>query len=81
MSIPRTTRTDLDLYETIKLKFDKPLADEYSVKVMINPLTGFDYVLDETQENLAILPNPKFNEQTQYNLKVMIQSKHFSDFR
>lgn len=78
---PENGQTDVDRYESIKVGFDKPIVDDYKLEVMINPMTGFDYVLDDTLKQLVIVPQEKLEDLTQYKIKIDLMSKKYDDYR
>lgn len=77
---PKDNTTEVDVMDTIKMKFDQPIGKDYNVEVMIEPQTGFEHVLDQTERELSIVPKQKLGEGTPYRMEVTLRSKEFEDF-
>lgn len=78
---PENGQIDVDRYESVKVSFDQPIADDYKLEVMISPMTGFDYVLDDTLKQLVIVPQEKLSDLTQYKIKVDLLSKEYDNYK
>lgn len=76
---PQDGQADVDYFEPIRIKLDKPLGNDYAVQVVIDPLTGFKYLLDESRQSVSIIPTEKLNEGATYNFQVSINNKNFKD--
>lgn len=78
---PANNQAEVDTMDTVKIKFDRAIGDDYIAEVKIDPLTGFDYLLDETKKELSIVPKEKLSESTQYKMEVSLRHKELSEYK
>lgn len=78
---PKNNQTEVESMQTIKMEFDKPIGKEYTAEVMIDPLTGFNYLLDETGNQLSIVPTQKLSDGTSYKVEVSLKHNQFPQYK
>lgn len=78
---PKNNEMEVDTLQTLKMQFDKPIGENYQAQVMIEPQTGFDYLLDETGKQLSIVPTQKLTEGTSYKVEVMLKNRDFPEYQ
>lgn len=79
---PHDGQTEVDYYEKIMIEFDRPVRDEFIVRVGMDPLsTNFDHSFNENKTQLVLSPKARMEKNVTYTATVSLDSKYFPDLK
>lgn len=78
---PTFGATDIDYYEKIKIQLDQYLDQDYSVEVVITPLTGFNANISNDRREIVIVPTAKLLKNQRYDILINLKHNNFVDFK